>query len=161
MALTAETIGAVVIGRNEGRRLEVCLRSVAKQLQDVVYVDSGSSDGSVDLARSLGATVVQLSSDDPFTAARARNAGVARLHELDGPIAYVQFIDGDCELQPQWVEKARDFLDNNPAVAVVCGRRRERYPEASRYNRLCDIEWDTPVGPIDSCGVTAGKIERV
>ena len=101
---------------------------------------------------SLGATVVELSSDDPFTAARARNAGVARLSEFTAPIAYVQFIDGDCELQPQWVEKARDFLDNNPAVAVVCGRRRERYPEASRYNRLCDMEWDTPVGPTDSCG---------
>ena len=53
MALKAETIGAVVIGRNEGRRLEVCLRSVAKQLQDVVYVNSGSTDGSVDLAREL------------------------------------------------------------------------------------------------------------
>ena len=88
--------------------------------------------------------------------------GSQTLSEFSAPIAYVQFIDGDCELQPQWVEKAKDFLDNNPAVAVVCGRRRERYPEASQYNRLCDMEWDTPVGPANSCGgELAGKIDRV
>ena len=37
-------------------------------------------------------------------------------------------------------------------VAVVCGRRRERHPSASIYNRLCDIEWDTPVGQTSACG---------
>jgi len=34
----------------------------------------------------------------------------------------------------------------------VCGRRRERHPEASIYNRLCDFEWDTPIGQADACG---------
>ena len=39
-----------------------------------------------------------------------------------------------------------------PDVAVVCGRRRERHPETSVYNRLADLEWDTPVGEAESCG---------
>ncbi|MEX0303850.1 MAG: glycosyltransferase family 2 protein, partial [Leisingera sp.] len=39
-----------------------------------------------------------------------------------------------------------------PQVAVACGRRRERFPEASVYNRLCDAEWDTPAGEAKACG---------
>jgi hypothetical protein len=35
---------------------------------------------------------------------------------------------------------------------VACGRRRERFPNASIYNRLCDLEWDTPIGETKSCG---------
>jgi GT2 family glycosyltransferase len=40
----------------------------------------------------------------------------------------------------------------DPAIAVLCGRRRERNPRASVYNRLCDLEWDTPVGSALACG---------
>ena len=152
MALDRETIGAVIIGRNEGARLEVCLRSVLGQVKYVVYVDSGSTDGSSAVAARLGADVVELSRNRPFTAARGRNAGAMRLKELDSAVEFVQFIDGDCELQPGWLEEASFFLLNNPDVAVVCGRRRERYPEASAYNRLCDIEWDTPAGRTAACG---------
>jgi GT2 family glycosyltransferase len=94
---------------------------------------------------------VQLDAKRPFTAARARNAGLARLRE-GGPLDYVQFIDGDCELQPGWVETAVSFLEDNASVAVVCGRRRERFPDATRWNRLIDMEWDTPVGKARNCG---------
>lgn len=37
-------------------------------------------------------------------------------------------------------------------VVVVCGRRREEFPNNSIYNRLCDIEWDTPIGEAKACG---------
>ncbi len=37
----------------------------------------------------------------------------------------------------------------------MCGRLRERFPEQSIYNMLCDIEWDGPVGEIKSCGGNA------
>jgi GT2 family glycosyltransferase len=43
-------------------------------------------------------------------------------------------------------------MASNPKAAVVCGRRRERYPEATIYNRLCDMEWDTPIGQAKSSG---------
>lgn len=152
MAVGSERIGAVVIGRNEGARLETCLRSVRRDLKTVVYVDSGSSDGSVALARDLGAEVVELSEERPFTAARGRNAGVDRLRKIDQDAEFVQFIDGDCELQPGWIEAAEGALRADLKLAVVCGRRRERHPELSSYNRLCDMEWDTPVGPAKSCG---------
>ena len=145
-------IGIIVIGRNEGERLRRCLASVAGQGHAVVYVDSGSTDGSVDLAIGVGAAVVTLDRERPFTAARARNAGVERLRDLAPEADRVQFIDGDCELANGWLAKAVAALDAEPTLAVVYGRLRERHPEASVYNRLCDIEWNTPVGPADSSG---------
>ncbi|SEN84069.1 Glycosyltransferase, GT2 family [Gemmobacter aquatilis] len=143
-------IDAVVIGRNEGARLLVCIASLRGQVRRVVYVDSGSTDGSVAAAAALGAEVVALDLAVPFTAARARNAGLDRL--ATDPPDLVQLVDGDCEVQPAWVAEAAGFLAAHPEVVVVCGRRRERYPEASVYNRLCDREWDTPVGAAAACG---------
>jgi glycosyltransferase involved in cell wall biosynthesis len=145
-------IGAVIIGRNEGDRLRLCLESVAPCVERMIYVDSGSSDGSVDLARRLGADVVELAPDRPFTAARARNAGVIMLAAASPGIGLVQFIDGDCELDPGWLDVARAAMATLPGAAVICGRRRERFPDASVYNGLCDREWNTPIGEADSCG---------
>jgi glycosyltransferase involved in cell wall biosynthesis len=126
-------VDAVVIGRNEGARLRACIASLLPQVGRVIYVDSGSTDGSADMAADLGAVVVRLGMDQPFTAARARNAGLAR---VDAP--FVQFVDGDCTVQPDWVAAALRFASDHPRAAVICGRRRERFPEASVYNRLCD-----------------------
>lgn len=147
----AGDIAAIVIGRNEGARLIACLDALQGQVARVIYVDSGSTDGSQDAATARGADVVALDMDQPFTAARARNAGLDRLRDGAAP-AYVQFLDGDCRLQPGWIETAHDFLEAHPKAAVACGRRREEFPDNSVYNRLIDAEWDTPVGRARSCG---------
>lgn len=138
-------IGIVVIGRNEGERLRRCLASVA-EVPACVYVDSGSSDGSVEWAQAQGIDVVALAVPPKFTAARARNAGMDRLTERFTDLAFVQMIDGDCELQPNWLTTARDVLRNNPQLAGVFGRLRERFPNFSIYNAMCDEEWDAPIG---------------
>jgi len=145
-------VGLVLIGRNEGERLRLCLLSVVRKVAHIVYVDSGSTDGSIELARSLEVDVVELDLSIPFTAARARNAGFARLLEVDGQIEFIQFVDGDCEVVEGWLDNAQSELEAQPNLAVVCGRRRERFPEQSIYNRLCDIEWNTPVGESKACG---------
>ena len=145
-------VGIVAIGRNEGERLRRCLDSATRLAACVVYVDSGSSDGSVAMARAKGVEVVELDLTIPFTAARARNEGFKRLRVLAPDLRYVQFVDGDCELADGWLEKAVNFLNSHQDVAIVCGRRRERFPERSIYNKLCDIEWDTPVGEALACG---------
>jgi GT2 family glycosyltransferase len=147
--------GVVAIGRNEGERLRQCLLSLVGADQRpiaVVYVDSGSTDGSVAFARSLGVDVVELSLATPFTAARARNAGMARLQQLASNVEYVQFIDGDCEMNPTWLSFAVDFLASHADAAVVCGRRRERFPQRSVYNLLCDFDWEGPIGEVNACG---------
>ena len=145
-------IGAVIIGRNEGDRLRVCLNSVLPFMQVVVYVDSGSTDGSVETARGMGAEVLPLDMNIPFTAARARNAGYQRLLAMYPQIRFVQFVDGDCEVVTGWIDAACHHLESQPDCAAVCGRRRERHPTRSVYNRMCDLEWDTPVGDALSCG---------
>ena len=139
-------IGVVAIGRNEGGRLKRCLASVVGKVAAVVYVDSGSTDNSVEYARSLGVEVVELDTDTPFTAARARNAGWQRLIEVAPGVLYIQFADGDAEILDGWLDAAKAHLQKHPELAACFGRRRERYPEASRYNQLCELEWNTPPG---------------
>lgn len=143
-------VDAVVIGRNEGARLAACLQSLIPQVRRVIYVDSGSTDGSETVARASGARVVALDMALPFSAARARNAGLTAL--ADDPPQFVQFVDGDCEVVGNWVAVALAGFAEHPEAVVICGRRRERHPEASVYNRLCDAEWDTPIGEALACG---------
>src|SRR5687768_17706012 len=96
-------VGVIAIGRNEGERLRRCLASVVgKGCAAVVYVDSNSSDGSVAMARGMGVEVVELDMSLPFSAARARNAGFERLVQAAPHVEFVQFVDGDCEVQPTW-----------------------------------------------------------
>lgn len=148
-------IGAVAIGRNEGERLASCLKSLINLLPPdtpIVYVDSGSTDSSLELAKTLGIQLLELDLSIPFTAARARNTGFNYLIEHFPNLEYVQFIDGDCELFEGWIAPAIATFETDEKLAVVCGRRRERFPDASPYNRLAEIEWNTPVGETKYCG---------
>jgi len=145
-------IGIVAIGRDEGARLESCLTSLLNQSKWVVYADSASSDGSVAMARRLGVEVVELPNDGTLSAAAGRVAGFKRLRSKYPEVELVQFIDGDCLLDPDWLAAAAHFLDSRPQAAVVCGRRQEAHPGASVYNAMCDAEWDTPIGRAEACG---------
>jgi glycosyltransferase involved in cell wall biosynthesis len=175
------SVGVVAIGRNEGDRLKRCLRTLKAQFSarwqqtsmaqtsmalmpkdvlpidlsmalPIVYVDSGSTDDSVAFARSLGIPVVELDLSIPFTGARARNAGFEALLATHAQLQYVQFIDGDCELIDGWLDQALTWMNDHEQCAVVCGRNHERFPEASIYNRLADMEWHTPIGETKACG---------
>lgn len=147
-----ENVGIVIIGRNEGQRLIACLRSLPPIPGPVVYVDSGSTDGSAEAAGSLGATAVQLDLAKPFTAARARNEGFCKVRSIAPDTSFVQFLDGDCTMADEWLAVAMAFLRDQSTVAIACGRRRERYPGNSVYNQLIDQEWNTAVGEAEACG---------
>lgn len=137
-------IAVVVIGRNEGERLRRCLKSIP--LRAAVYVDSGSIDGSAELARATGVAVIELDPADGFSAARGRNAGLDRFL-CDPAIAYVQVLDGDCELDPGWLAAGAAALDADPALGAVFGQLREMRPDRSIYNWMCDVEWAVEPGP--------------
>ena len=144
-------IGVVVIGRNERPRLDRCLASIPRGYP-TVYADSASTDDSVVYAGERGVTVVQLEKDRQLTAARGRNAGAQKLLQMQPTLEFIQFVDGDCEIENGWLETAAKFLKSNPAVAVVSGRRREAYPDASLYNTLCNFEWNTDIGEANASG---------
>jgi glycosyltransferase involved in cell wall biosynthesis len=145
-------IGSVVIGRNEGNRLKACLLSLIKEEDTIVYVDSGSTDGSVEFANSLGIFVVELDLSIPFTAARARNAGFEYLLLQKPDLEFVQFIDGDCQIVEGWLTRATVEMRFQPDVVVVFGYLRELFPKASIYNRVCNVEWYIPAGEVKYCG---------
>ena len=146
MSARLADVGVVVIARNEGERLLRCLDSLRDSAACIVYADSDSSDGSPERARARGAEVVVLDRSRPLNAARGRNAGLARLRELQPELAYVFFVDGDCEVVPGFLAAARAELERDPGLGAVCGRRQELHPEASLFNRAVDCEWNTPVG---------------
>lgn len=145
-------MAVVVIGRNEGSRLIDCLNSLVLFTNKVVYVDSASTDNSLIEAQALGVNTVSLDMSKPFTAARARNRGFEFVINKYPDIKYIQFVDGDCQVDSKWLITASNFLDTHQDVAVVCGRRRERFPNSTIYNQMCDYEWDTPIGETKACG---------
>ncbi|MGR3715060.1 MAG: glycosyltransferase [Shimia sp.] len=150
--MSAASVTAIVIGRNEGARLVACLKSLTDQDVEIVYVDSGSSDRSVAEARAAGALVVELERNAPFTAARARQAGFDALAQTGDLPEFLMFVDGDCIVVPGWIAAGVAALRDNPDLGLVTGWRAELYPERSVYNAMCDFEWRRPAGPITACG---------
>jgi GT2 family glycosyltransferase len=146
------SVGIVVIGRNLGARLQETLRAALKQNAPVVYVDSGSTDDSVARAHAQNVAVVALAASQPFTAARARNAGAQFFIQKFPSLEFLQFVDGDCLLADGFIANARAVMRAQPRVAVVCGQRREQFPDASVYHQLLALEWQAPRGEITACG---------
>ncbi len=146
----SDTIGVVVIGRNEGERLRRCLTAPGISGLTTVYVDSGSTDGSIELASSLGVETIALDSDRPFTAARGRNAGIAFLVENYPQLTLVQLLDGDTEIDDDFIVAAEAKIESESTIGAVSGRLRERSRAGSKYNRLCDMEWNHESGESDA-----------
>ncbi len=143
-------VSVVVIGRNEGLRLEACLLSIRAARwhvpYEVVYADSGSTDGSVQVARTHGALARVI--EPPYSAAAARNAGLAA-----ASAPFILFLDGDTELHPEFPARALQALvEGDPRIACVWGHRRESQPEQSLYTRALDLDWIFPAGDTLFCG---------
>ena len=138
------SLSIVIIGRNEGERLERCIlaaQAIARwKPTEILYVDSGSTDCSLGLASHLGATVLPLP-PGAFTAARARNLGWRR---AVGDL--VLFLDGDTILNADFPLAALAELDKDPVKAAVWGHRREACPCLSIYVRVLDLDWVYPPG---------------
>ena len=143
-------VAIVVIGRNEGQRLVRCLESVSGEGNPVVYVDSGSTDGSQTTAESWAHQVIALDMSTPFTAARARNVGWLAALDLCDRVEWIQFVDGACEVYAGWIKAAAQFMRTQPKCAAVYGQQFERHPDRSIYNQLCAIEWRVAPGVVKS-----------
>ena len=112
-------ISFIVIGKNEGERLQRCLASVHTVVKqygiaewEIIYVDSRSCDNSIQIAKELDATVFQITGE--CNAAIARNIGAK---EAKGDILF--FIDGDMELQPGFLQKV--LANDKPVYPFLSG----------------------------------------
>ncbi len=146
------SVGVVVIGRNEGDRLGRCLDAIGAGGVPALYVDSASTDGSVELARDRLTRVHELDDRRPLSAARARNEGFEALTRELPALEIVQFVDGDCVLNPEWLGVAAQTMADDPSIYALAGVLREDDPNRSVYNRLCDMEWAVPPGEAEHCG---------
>ena len=102
-------LGGFVIHGDSAPTLGACLEGLAAVCDDVVAVDSGSGDGSSEVARAAGARRVSL----PWRGyGAARAAAVAALEGSD----YVFFLDSDEHLLPPAVESIRRWRARGPAA---------------------------------------------
>lgn len=145
-------LSVVVIGLNEQDHLKASLEAIfaygpkAYELE-VLYVDSGSVDRSVEIASGVaGVEILHLNSSKP-SAARARNVGLRRARGQ-----YVQLVDGDSVIQPGWLDKALDVLEQSPEISCVFGHCIEMHPDQSIYMRVCGLDWHSPPGDHRFCG---------
>lgn len=150
------TVGIVVIGRNESRRLLLSLQSMQNSHCPLIYVDSGSIDQSVAIAKPLVDSVLELDPVKSFSAARARNEGFERITTLFPSLEFVQFVDGDCVLSQGWLEAAKQSMLNDGKRAVIIGHLQECNPDSSVYNRLCSMEWKSAPGDLKNFGALGG-----
>ncbi len=133
------SLSVVVIGRNEGLKLARCLESVLAMDYpadgtELLYVDSASSDDSVEIARRYRARLIRLHGEYLCPAA-ARDEG---WRQSSGD--YVLFCDGDCAMEPDFVRQALPHFED-PLTGCVFGTVRERQPEGCFYRRMNQEFW--------------------
>jgi glycosyltransferase involved in cell wall biosynthesis len=137
--ISQPALSVIIIGRNEGERLERCILSAQSiegwQPTEILYVDSGSTDGSLEVAARLGAVVLPLP-PGAFTAARARNLGWRRAAGET-----ILFLDGDTILDADFPIAALAELNKDAANAAAWGHRRELCGCLSVYVRVLDLDW--------------------
>jgi glycosyltransferase involved in cell wall biosynthesis len=146
-------LSIVVIGYNEGTNLSQCfasirsMRRVAGLDTEVIYVDGGSDDDSVSVAQDAGVPLV-LGGEKRRRAAENRNLG---MQAASGE--YVQFLDGDMTLDPEWCVAAHAFMTKSPGVAAVCGNLHE--VRENVFYRAMELDWGVREGAIRHCGGAA------
>jgi len=148
-----DLLSVIVIGRNESANLPRCFASIREMrpvpglATEVIYVDGGSDDDSMSVVRSLGMVRI-LGGEKPRRAAENRNIG---MREARG--AYIQFLDGDMTLDPEWCVEAYAYLLHHPGAAAVCGNLLEA--RESVIHQAQELDWGAREGDIRHCGGAA------
>lgn len=145
-------VSFVVIGYNEARNIAACLDSVRRcplprTTYELIYVDGGSTDGSRTIAEGVGVDLL-LGGERRRRAAENRNLGAKSAQGR-----YLQFIDGDMVLDPDWPAAAIGFLDLHPEVAAVYGNLQEINTRI--LFRVMQLDWNPQEGPVATCGGAA------
>ena len=96
-------VSLTMIVRDEENNLSHCLESVRGTFDEIVVVDTGSTDRTVEIARSFGAKVFEFEWVDSFAAARNE-----ALSHATGDYAF--WLDADDLVEPRELEKLRALL---------------------------------------------------
>lgn len=127
------TISVVIRTRNEEKWLGRCLEALSHQKVsglEVIVVDSGSTDHTLEIAKRYGCRLVQLEPDD-FTYGRALNLGI-RTSRKDHD--HVAILSAHCiPLNDQWVERL--FINFTEDEIAACYGRQEPLPDSDIFDK--------------------------
>ena len=151
--MKAPSVSIVVIARNEeghiGKSLGATVREASSVGGETVFVDSGSTDRTLDVALGFPVKAVKMDSSNLLTAAAARQVGFVN---STGEI--VLFVDGDCVLAPGWAKSAVAALTNSRGIAGVRGRLDEVYlHEGNIVGGMENRFVDSPKHPVSTLSV--------
>lgn len=138
-------IDVVVIGLNVQQFLSHSLQSVIdsnypKDKLNILYVDSSSSDNSVDIANNFKEVKTLFLGDTSPSSAKARNMGF-----VYGNAEYVQFLDADSCLKKNWLKLAVNTIQQKD-IGAVLGILQERYPQKNIFHKIAAMEWNISKG---------------
>ncbi len=106
------TLAVCMIARNEGKRLPTAIDSVRRIADQVIVVDTGSTDDTIEAARSLGAEVVEYAWKDDFADARNRSLAEARCD-------WILCLDADEWVAPESESKVIEALSEGAGAYMV------------------------------------------
>lgn len=110
-------VSIIILNYNGLEHLEACLSSIFKTMYpkyEVIFVDNGSTDGSVDFVKSNypSARVIQNKRNDGSS--KGYNLGV-----MNAKGKYVATLNNDIEVHPNWLLPLISFMEKHPEVAGV------------------------------------------
>lgn len=109
-------LSLVMIARNEARCIERCLESAAQFVDEMIVLDTGSTDETVSIAQSLGARVYRFAWKDDFSAARNAALGYSR-GDWNLVLDADEWIEGGTEHLRVLSSKNRTFIGLVPVAS--------------------------------------------
>lgn len=109
-------ISACVIAKNEAANIERCLQSLKEYVDEMVVVDTGSTDATIEIARSLGAKIYAHAWQEDFSAAR-------NFAKRQATGEWIFFPDADEFFAPEGIKNAIAFIKQcrkQPVDGIVC-----------------------------------------
>jgi glycosyltransferase involved in cell wall biosynthesis len=103
------TLSLAMIVKNEARCLERCLRSVQSLVDEMIVVDTGSTDATAALAEQFHAKVFHFDWREDFSA--ARNFALAQAAG-----SWILALDADETVTPELAREIRKFIQGKPRI---------------------------------------------
>ena len=159
MASSQTLVSVVVVARNAISTIGNCIRSIETQNQidrdrfEIILVDDGSTDGTVDLAKK-NCDTIRVFNNHCRSISANRNIGWRAARGR-----YVAFIDADCVAGSNWLVELLQVLEDNSQddQAVAVGGPNCPPKNVSRFYDCLAIVLDTVIG---SGGSTQGKVHK-
>lgn len=129
-------ITIIIVGKNEEKILDKCFTSACNITDNIIYVDSDSSDSSIEIAKKYKKIkIISLKTENYFhTASLARSIAAKEVKTK-----FIQFIDADMTIDEEWIRTAKKRLDDSLLLAAAVGYKKDY---ADLYSNIFTVRKD-------------------